>query len=254
MALVSMGRPCACGGIGRPGSNDGVGLVAKPLSPRVLARGAWVTCWLALGVWSLWNPHGAASLSASVRLPTPQHLDIPLPRAVVTRLSWWPQAESILEVVEKMPKRSGGSEKPVVKMSRVKPVPEVVKEEPVALPSPSVVELPELASVVEGAAGDSLDPRARALAALEEGAEWKQDARLTVVALYVRCPGGPGLCAVDEARVLQSPQPDVRRLLLAYGQGSKINLAQDDRDRLEGLGGGWVIRSFRLASSEELLP
>lgn len=231
-----------------------MGLVAKPLSPRVLAHGAWVTCWLALGVWSLWNPQGAASLSPSVRLPNPPHLDIPLPPAVVTRLSWWPQAESIPEVVETMPKRSSEKEKPEVRVSRVKPVAEVVKEVPVEISSPPMMELPELESVVEGAAGDSLDPRAQALAALEEGAEWKQDARLTVVALYVRCPSGPGLCSVDEARVLQSPQPDVRRLLLAYGQGSKINLAQEDRDRLDRLGGGWVIRSFRLASSEELLP
>lgn len=116
------------------------------------------------------------------------------------------------------------------------------------------LELPNLEEMATSALGDSADLRAQGLAELVAAHAWPSDPRLTVVALYIVCPSGPGMCLVEEARVLQSPQPDVARLLVAYGHGSKIGLALEDRVKLEGTAGGWVVRSFQVAGTEELLP
>lgn len=237
-----------------------MGVVAKPVTPLWAARLTWLGAWLTLGCYAV--------LSSTTTAPSPPLLgkraEQPLlppvevsPRSP-TKLSWWPTLPVVAEVKEAS--LSIRREKRVPAVARVKPVPaeslpDAEQVMQVLSSGTGVIDLPAVEELVaEGGVGAEMDPRAKALADLEAAGSWREDTRLTVVALFVSCPSKLGLCVVEEARILQSPSPDVSALLRSYGQGARINLAAEDRAKVTETGGSWVLRSFRLASSEELLP
>ena len=224
--------------------------MASAVTRLSLTRGVWIAAWVTAGASLLWNPAGVArQLAPTAELPTlSMQADLPAKR---TRLSWWPQGAETKEVSGSSSQNVREKKEPrVVSKPRPKAVVPVELDDQLRVS----VEMPDVDSLAAGAAGESLDPRAQALAQLVADGFWKGDPRLTAVALYVVCPEGPGLCRVEEVRVLQSPQPDVQQLLRSYAPGVAINLAREDREQLVATGGGWLIRTFRVANSEELLP
>lgn len=218
---------------------------------RVLtvSRLTWLAGWLGVGVWVLLSPPPELVLP-EVALAKAPPIEIEASPRKQTRLSWWVEPE----LIQPPPVKEASETKPKVQPKRTKPREARVD---VVAEAPKVQPVPEVAPVVEaGKAEAEGDPRLAALKDLLASSELEGDASQTVVAIYTQCPPAHSQwCVIQEVVVVRTPMADVRPWVQSLARGLRLGLPVPDRERLAKTNNeGWVIRSFKVVDSAELMP